>query len=1061
MNRSLFPEGVEVHQRHLENTETTKAKAIVDRTTDIADYGVVSGLVVSVNGVDTTRVDITSGAGYAPNGERVTLSANQTSVQLASYAASTKNYILLMYDELQSLPEAHETDGTTRNTKVVESSRLVVVTEAAYNAMADTDRVLSNNARDRALIIAIVTANGSGVALTSSSIVAPSTFDAALAATQPINITGIQIIAVGASTPSGVGSLSFTAATKVLKWQAPGEGGYGANKTLTASQAETLTSLNGHTLLVNVSYSILSSTDQTDNITISDLYSQSVPRFSAVDMHHRSMIGSGQPSASNPHGMTLDDLSPGAAGSLEVHQDLMHSNGIWSGSSTSLLSSTVDTTTTPDRLNVTGFTTGDALYINGKMVQSLASSSTITFNDGHADPATYSIYITQDGVLFKQLRAKFPATGASLHYLRAQIIDVSPGIGATSKNLVFNTNRSWQFDGGPAVTPSLTVDSTVRLMAQDRVNWIDLFVKGGLTAPGGTETDSITFTAEADSETNFMIAQVPWSGSATGYLGTGWGVANAPNRVTDKRLFGTLSIPDISDSAGYSQPAKVVSEIINDGLAFYSNTNTVDKSTDVAGVYDTTQFNLGSVSALTIPVEGGVAYVGGRRFEVSRTVVNLTDNATNTIYVNHAGQIVATSSGILSTSYNRPYLHIWDITLSAGAETSRTDRRANHWLSLRKNKSFGVLGLDSGGRATISSTSGTTLTVNAGFADFTAISTVGKINLSAAGTAGGGAVNIEGQGNFPLLTVVLDGDNPSGMSVDVSGGTGYGAKLQTSTGLGLDIDTTTGTGIDVDVGVATGIDVYAEGSTPAINIIHGDTGPALKADAQSDGKAIEAIGSLNSLETVVITSNSTNAAAKALKVTGNGGIALDIIGSGTTKGLNVAAENSAGYAATINNTDGGPGLEVTSTGADTIKVNGGFPSISQTGLQGFVTQGMLTRAWTVFISDNLAARTGVNISNVTLGVGFDGATSSRITITFATPMPNANYIPIITIASAAQTNAGITAQSGGHQAIVVQAGTNANQLQFDVYTGDPPGACNLASGNGVKKIFVAIIGCQA
>jgi hypothetical protein len=56
---------------------------------------------------------------------------------------------LLVYDEQPSSPEAHETDGTTRNTETVVVPRVTIVTEAAYNALPLDNSVLSSNDRNR------------------------------------------------------------------------------------------------------------------------------------------------------------------------------------------------------------------------------------------------------------------------------------------------------------------------------------------------------------------------------------------------------------------------------------------------------------------------------------------------------------------------------------------------------------------------------------------------------------------------------------------------------------------------------------------------------------------------------------------------------------------------------------------------------------------------------------------------------------------------------------------------------------------------------------------------
>ena len=54
------------------------------------------------------------------------------------------------------------------------------------------------------------------------------------------------------------------------------------------------------------------------------MYGRTIPLASAIDQVHRDMIGSGQPTVNNPHGITQDDIPGGGAD----HADLFHVNGI-------------------------------------------------------------------------------------------------------------------------------------------------------------------------------------------------------------------------------------------------------------------------------------------------------------------------------------------------------------------------------------------------------------------------------------------------------------------------------------------------------------------------------------------------------------------------------------------------------------------------------------------------------------------------------------------------------------------------------------------------------------
>src|SRR3990172_1469556 len=62
--RSLFPEGVEVHERHLVWAEQMRVVEDYRRLLAIASQGIFSGLAVTLNGVDAKLLDITAGVGY-------------------------------------------------------------------------------------------------------------------------------------------------------------------------------------------------------------------------------------------------------------------------------------------------------------------------------------------------------------------------------------------------------------------------------------------------------------------------------------------------------------------------------------------------------------------------------------------------------------------------------------------------------------------------------------------------------------------------------------------------------------------------------------------------------------------------------------------------------------------------------------------------------------------------------------------------------------------------------------------------------------------------------------
>ena len=165
MDRSLYPEGVEVGQENLGRTEDTRSFHILERHTDNTYPGIVSGLEVTLNAGNNSLLDIASGYGYCSNGELVELITGITAIQLANYAIGTKNIICLIYTETNQDLKPHETDGDSYPTSANRSSRLRIYTETEFDLLPQTDDNLDNDALDRILIVAVVTAQGSGVSI--------------------------------------------------------------------------------------------------------------------------------------------------------------------------------------------------------------------------------------------------------------------------------------------------------------------------------------------------------------------------------------------------------------------------------------------------------------------------------------------------------------------------------------------------------------------------------------------------------------------------------------------------------------------------------------------------------------------------------------------------------------------------------------------------------------------------------------------------------------------------------------------------------------------------------
>lgn len=169
--RSLFPESVEVRQRDLAYTESTKSEQLRQRLIDTLGPARRDGLITTVNGINGTLIDVAAGRGYTPNGELAILETNQTAISLSDYTNNVNNFVYLTYREQETTPAAHETDGSSRNTRIEALIGVSVLTAAEYAALPATNSAgLATLAQDRMLLIATVNANGVAVPLLSGDI---------------------------------------------------------------------------------------------------------------------------------------------------------------------------------------------------------------------------------------------------------------------------------------------------------------------------------------------------------------------------------------------------------------------------------------------------------------------------------------------------------------------------------------------------------------------------------------------------------------------------------------------------------------------------------------------------------------------------------------------------------------------------------------------------------------------------------------------------------------------------------------------------------------------------
>ncbi len=1041
-NRSLYPQGVEVHQRDLEHTESQRAAADNQLLTDATTRGVVSGLAVTVGGT-ATRVSIASGSAYAPNGEYMELATGQTNVALASDTLGVINYVLLMYDEEQSLPESHETDGTTQNTRASVAPRLVILTETQYNALQADDEVLTSNDRNRAAIIAKVTANGPAVVLTTGSIQGPTVFEDALSVTQPTSINGVTIISVLTGTPSGTGELNFLVGPTRLTWAAPGDTA-GSATTIIGSGSYTLTSLNGLTALVVVAVSGLpAAATGPDDITVTAIYTQEVPRHSAEDFEHRSMIGSGAPTLSNPHGMTIDDLSAGVQGTLQEHQDVMHANGIARFSAANTLDVSVDLNgASADSLRVGAFSAGDYAYVNGNKINVLdpANDLSLSGSDGKlefddaadTEVSTWAVYINQDGFLVKEKRAELVVVSGDLRD-KLQIINVSDGITTGTCTITWNNPGGGStIDAGGRSKPAPSANTVLRLFLANDVDYIDVYAKGAST-PVATQTATCTFTAGLDLEENFTLACAYYTGFATGHIGYGFGLDNSPNTILDRRTYGNLGAAEMNDSARYTEPAEAIKSIHDDGIVL-SHTDyakaapsvlsvTADLRTRRESFNEDFNWPVGTTAGASFNMGGGRAYVGGKMFEVPATVaLTMTAGGVNKVYIDSTGTVQTSPSSweiVVASQEGKPITMLWEVTLSGGgAETDRSDLR--NIINSRHDKELGVVGLNEYRQAAIGTTSdlvsGTALTVAHVGTNGKAISAVGTgnatvISAQSLGTGNGiggtggltGGDGIVGAG-FAAGTRggVFTGGATTGQAVHATGG-GSGAGVRAiggptngSVGVIASSSATNGDGIQAD-GSGDGTGIIATGGTTDGSYAGEFYGAATNATASKHqgtgtGSGIQIIGGATDASyAAVITSAATNGNGFTSTATGSG-IAGTLV-SNTGNGLHIVTTGS------------GNGIGISSTSGQAVLSTSGGITIPAANVYKYAT----TRTGYYHVPASECRLAGanampgsVNDRAVATNLSYDGPTEGNAPF-LATIQRHDLYSVILATPTAAQT----------------------------------------------------------
>jgi hypothetical protein len=392
-------------------TDQSRVGALSRRMKSFTQHGIVSGYQVNVNILQNTRIDIARGEGYSggsfhdviyngsgsseristytdtPSGE-ADLGPAAVALALADYTNTASNYVCLVYGENESYALAERSYPFTSHLTVVEETFTAeVLTAVQWTAL--TAAQLNNR-----ILVAIVTANGVGVALNSGNVTQFTQPKALPAASDP-TIPGIEIVTISDNTPYGAGTLRWNGSS--LYWTAPGDSEGAGVPILTSGTYTLFSSTVVNYITVSVAFTALSAIvapGLSETITVDYVYGRDIPMASSVDKIHRDMIGTGKISPTNIHGMSLNDIS----GGLLDHADYYHRNGITYDSDVTQLATIVNPAIPSVEITNLGGLTNQFL-INGRTFTEIngvvpPTSESVAFGGGDTH-GRYLVYLDE------------------------------------------------------------------------------------------------------------------------------------------------------------------------------------------------------------------------------------------------------------------------------------------------------------------------------------------------------------------------------------------------------------------------------------------------------------------------------------------------------------------------------------------------------------------------------------------------------------------------------------------------------------------------------------------
>jgi len=388
MQRIILKPGQEVFVDHLNYIEETKIENIRNIVTKFGTAGPIKGLVVSPDTNDATKVSVTAGYGYTYGGEYFELLNDITGITVSN-AIGAKTYIAAKIAENEGFLVPDHVSGEVNATMISHEYSIEALSESEWLNLSD---------KSMYMLLAIVHGSGGLVRATDIQRNSVQPVSIMFVESQPVALTGVEVVAVSTNTPSGVSSLKFDYVNYEFSWKAPSDTSYGSPVSIGADGIYTVYDSTA-TLFIKINIEVvrLPVQDVEENLNIVDLFADyDLSIGTSNDILHRSMAGSGLLSPRNPHGQTLDDFDPGVNQNLITHRSKEHTASIIGtpGSSTC-----VPIISSSNTLTVGAIVSGEYV-VSGGILISAVYSPLVVFSVGDS-VGTYNIYIDSSGRLEK------------------------------------------------------------------------------------------------------------------------------------------------------------------------------------------------------------------------------------------------------------------------------------------------------------------------------------------------------------------------------------------------------------------------------------------------------------------------------------------------------------------------------------------------------------------------------------------------------------------------------------------------------------------------------------